>query len=293
MTTKVGEYEISRVVESEVPFIEPHVFLPDFTPDALEANRDWLEPRYADPATGKLIFAFQSYVVRTPRHTILVDTCVGNDKPRPNRPAWHLQQWPYLADLARSGVTPERVDFVMCTHLHIDHVGWNTRLDNGRWVPTFPNARYVFARKEYEFWEERDRTGTQGLVLNVFDDSVRPVMEAGQVELVDMDYEFEKGLWFEPAPGHTAGNMVIHLESGGARAVLSGDVLHHPLQLVRPEWSSRACEDRAQSAATRRELIERYADTDTLIAPAHFASPSIGRIVSSRGAFAYRLDGAA
>ncbi len=138
--TRVGEFEISRVVESEVPFIEPNVFLPDFTPDALEANRDWLEPRYADPATGKLVFAFQSYVVRTPRHTILVDTCVGNDKPRPNRPSWHMQKWPYLDDLARAGVTPEQVDFVMCTHLHIDHVGWNTRMRDGRWVPTFPRT---------------------------------------------------------------------------------------------------------------------------------------------------------
>jgi len=287
--TTVGEFEISRVVESEVPFIEANVFLPDFTPDALEQNRDWLVPRFADPASGKLVFAFQSYVVRTPRHTIIVDTCVGADKPRPARPTWHMQKWTYLADLAKIGVTPEQVDFVMCTHLHIDHVGWNTRLENGRWVPTFPRARYIFARKEYEFWAERDRTGTQGPVPNVFDDSVRPVMEAGQVELVDMDYEFDKGLWFEPAPGHTAGNMVIHLESSGARALLSGDVLHHPLQLIRPEWSSRACEDQAMSATTRRALIERYADTDTLIAPAHFASPSIGRIVSSRGAFAYRL----
>ena len=287
--TTVGEFEISRVVESEVPFIEANVFLPDFTPDALEQNRDWLVPRFADPASGKLVFAFQSYVVKTPRHTIIVDTCVGADKPRPARPTWHMQKWTYLADLAKIGVTPEQVDFVMCTHLHIDHVGWNTRLENGRWVPTFPRARYIFARKEYEFWAERDRTGAQGPVPNVFDDSVRPVMEAGQVELVDMDYEFDKGLWFEPAPGHTAGNMVIHLESGGASAVLSGDVLHHPLQLIRPEWSSRACEDKAMSATTRRALIERYADTDTLIAPAHFASPSIGRIVSSRGAFAYRL----
>ena len=290
---KVGEFEISRVVESEVPFIEANVFLPDFTPDALEANRDWLCPATPMRRRGKLIFAFQSYVVRSPRHTILVDTCVGNDKPRPNRPSWHMQKWPYLADLGRAGVTARAGRL---RHVHapahrprrVEHPA-----EDGRWVPTFPNAKYIFARTEYEFWEERDRSGTQGPVPNVFDDSVRPVMEAGQVELVGMDYEFDKGLWFEPAPGHTVGNMVIHLKSGGARAVLSGDVLHHPLQLVRPEWSSRACEDKAMSATTRRALIERYADTDTLIAPAHFASPSIGRIVSPRGAFAYRLAGEA
>lgn len=286
---RIGTFQIDRVVESEVPFIEPEIFLPDFEPDVLEQNRAWLVPQYVDPASGKLKFAFQSYVLRTGRHTILVDTCVGNDKPRPARPAWHLQNWPYLADLAAVGVQPEAVDFVMCTHLHIDHVGWNTRLQDGRWVPTFPNAKYVFARREYAFWEQRHLSNESGPVPNVFADSVLPVMEAGQVELVDMDYQFDDGLWFEPAPGHTDGNVVIHLRSGSERAVLSGDVLHHPLQLVRPAWSSRACENKELSAKTRIALLEQYADTATLIAPAHFASPSLGYIVSQGDAFAYRL----
>jgi glyoxylase-like metal-dependent hydrolase (beta-lactamase superfamily II) len=204
-----------------------------------------------------------------------------------------MANFPYLEELGKAGVQPEEIDFVMCTHLHIDHVGWNTRLQDGRWVPTFPNAKYIFARKEYEFWEERDRSGAEGPVPNVFDDSVLPVMEAGQAELVEMDYQFDNGLWFEPAPGHTAGNVVINLKSGDATAVLSGDVMHHPLQLARPDWSSRACEDHAQSARTRRALIERYADTPTLMCPAHFASPSMGHIVSRGDAFTYRLvDGA-
>jgi len=290
MQAKIGDYQISRLVESETPFLEPEVFIPDFTPDVLEANKDWLLPRYVDPASGKIILAIQSYILRTGRHTILVDACVGNDKPRPARPAFHMQKFSYLEDMAAAGVQPEAVDYVMCTHLHVDHVGWNTKLVDGRWVPTFPNAKYVFARTEYDFWEERGRTGEQGPVPNVYDDSVLPVVEAGQSELVDMDYQFDHGLWFEPAPGHTPGNIVINLESNGRKAVLSGDVMHHPLQLVRPEWSSRACEDRAMSAKTRRALIERYADTDTLIAPAHFASPSIGHIVSRGEAFAYRLS---
>ena len=286
---QVGEFRIDRVVESETPFIEPEVFLPDFDPAVLDANKDWLVPRYIDPATGKIILAIQSYVVRTDRHTILVDACVGNDKERPARPAWHRAQFPYLENLAKAGVRPEEIDFVMCTHLHIDHVGWNTRLVDGRWVPTFPNAKYVFARTEYEFWEERERTGGEGPVPNVFADSVLPVMEAGQVQLVDMDYQFDNGLWFEPAPGHTAGNVVINLKSGDETAVLTGDVMHHPLQLCCPHWSSRACEDREQSARTRTALIERYADTSTLMAPAHFASPTMGHIVSRGDAFAWRL----
>jgi glyoxylase-like metal-dependent hydrolase (beta-lactamase superfamily II) len=286
---KLGEFELSRVVESEVPFIEPEVFLPDFTSDVLEANADWLYPHYIDPASGRLIFAFQSYILRTSRHVILVDTCVGNNKSRPARPMWHMQNGPYLADLATAGVRPEEVDFVLCTHLHVDHAGWNTQLIDGRWVPTFPNAKYIFARKEHHFWERRYRDGTEGSVPNIYEDSVLPVVEAGQAVLVEMDHQIDDGVWFEPAPGHTEGNVVINLRSGGAAGVLSGDVMHHPLQLVRPAWSSRACEDRVLSATTRQAFIERYADTDTLIAPAHFASPSMGRIYRKGEAFAYRL----
>ncbi len=285
----VGEFRIDRVIENEEAYIRPEDFLPDFEPEVLARNRDWLEPHYIDPVSGKLNFAFQSYILRNERHTIVVDTCVGNDKQRPGRPNWHLQNRPYLADLAKAGVEPEAVDFVMCTHLHIDHAGWNTRLVDGRWVPTFPNAKYVFAREEYEFWEQREESGEEGLVPNIFADSVLPVMEAGQAELVDMDYQFDDGLWFEPAPGHTKGNVAINLQSGQASAVLSGDVVHHPLQLIRPDWSSRACEDRQQSAATRRALIERIADSPTLLAPAHFASPSMGHVVSQGDGFGYRL----
>ena len=271
--TKVGEYEISRVVESEVPFIEPHLFLPDFTPDALEANRDWLFPRFADAASGKLVFAFQSYVVRTPRHTILVDTCVGNDKPRPNRPAWHMQKWPYLADLARIGVTPDRVDFVMCTHLHIDHVGWNTRRVGDRWVPTFPNARYVFAGAEWEFWRhERDAC---------IADSVVPVVEAGRARLVEADHVVDPWLRFEPTPGHTPGHVCVRLTTSAGEAVFSGDLMHRVVQVAEPQWSSRFCHDGKRAAETRRDFIERHADTGTVILAAHFPRP--GTIVRADG----------
>ncbi len=285
---KLGEFEISRVIESEEPIFDPLVFLPDCTAEVLEANLGWLQPRYMDPDSGLFIFAFQSYIIRNAGQTILVDTCVGNDKPRPARPQWDMMNGPYLADLAAAGVQPEEVDFVLCTHLHVDHCGWNTRLVDGRWVPTFPNAKYIFAKTEYDFWETRHREGIVGSVPNVYDDSVLPVMEAGQAVLVADDHQIQDGLWFEPAPGHTPGSVVVNLQSGDAKAVLSGDVIHHPLQLVHPEMSSRACEDRVQSAATRRALIERYADTDTLLAPAHFASPSMGHIVGKGDAFGYR-----
>jgi len=285
----IGQFEISRVIESEGPFLEVQSFIPDADQAVVEANRDWLMPRFIEPASNKIILNIQSYILRTPRHTILVDTCVGNDKPRPGRPMFDHLSLPYLADLAAAGVRPEEVDFVLCTHLHVDHAGWNTQLINGRWVPTFPNAKYIFARTEYEFWERRHLDGSEGPVPNVYDDSILPVMQAGQAVLVDADHQIDDGLWFEPAPGHTPGNVVVNLQSQGATGVLTGDVMHHPLQLIRPEWSSRACEDPVQSAATRRALIERYADTDTLIAPAHFASPTMGHIISKGDGFGYRL----
>ena len=285
----IGQFEISRVIESEGPFLEVQSFIPDADQAVVEANRDWLMPRFIEPASNKIILNIQSYILRTPRHTILVDTCVGNDKPRPGRPMFDRLSLPYLADLAAAGVRPEEVDFVLCTHLHVDHAGWNTQLINGRWVPTFPNAKYIFARTEYEFWERRHLDGSEGPVPNVYDDSILPVMQAGQAVLVDADHQIDDGLWFEPAPGHTPGNVVVNLQSQGATGVLTGDVMHHPLQLIRPEWSSRACEDPVQSAATRRALIELYADTDTLIAPAHFASPTMGHIISKGDGFGYRL----
>ena len=285
----IGQFEINRVIESEGPFLEVQSFIPDADQAVVEANRDWLMPRFIEPASNKIILNIQSYILRTPRHTILVDTCVGNDKPRPGRPMFDRLSLPYLADLAAAGVRPEEVDFVLCTHLHVDHAGWNTQLINGRWVPTFSNAKYIFARTEYEFWERRHLDGSEGPVPNVYDDSILPVMQAGQAVLVDADHQIDDGLWFEPAPGHTPGNVVVNLQSQGATGVLTGDVMHHPLQLIRPEWSSRACEDAVQSAATRRALIERYADTDTLIAPAHFASPTMGHIISKGDGFGYRL----
>ena len=274
----IGDFQLSRVLESEKPFLEAVAFLPDYDQAVADAHRDWLFPRYMEPESNKIILAIQSYIIKSPRHTILVDTCVGNHKPRPGRPMFHMLDTPYMVELAAAGVQPEEVDYVMCTHLHVDHVGWNTRLLDGRWVPTFPNAKYIFARREFEFWEERHRSGSEGKVPNVYADSVLPVVEAGQAMLVDSDFALDDGLWFEPAPGHTVGNIVINLQSGDRRATLTGDVIHHPLQLIRPEWSSRACEDPIQSAATRQALLERLVDTDILVAPAHFSSPTCGHI---------------
>ena len=277
----LGDVTVAAVSDlASLEFPGHHVF-PDFAAEVVDEQADWLVPRYVDAASRKLLLTFQGFLVKTPRHTILVDSCIGNDKARPNRPFWHKRKdGPFLDNLARLGVAPEQVDFVLCTHLHADHVGWNTRLRDGRWVPTFPNARYVFARKEYEGWERAWREDpSEPHSYGAFADSVLPVMEAGRAVLVEQDHQIEDGVWLEPAPGHSPGNVVINIKSGAERALCSGDVMHHPVQCARPEWSSRFCEDADLSRKTRTALIERLADSDVRLFAAHFVAPRGGRIV--------------
>ena len=278
---QLGNTTIQAVLESaDVPLAFAE-FLPTATLDAIAAERAWLEPQFAretSPGVWHGMFSFHSYVVRTRHHTILVDSCIGNDKNRNGAAGFHMLDTPWLTNLAATGVAPESVDFVMCTHMHADHIGWNTRLANGRWVPTFPNARYLFARREFEHrrsaWEL-----DPGSQHNAYADSVLPVIDAGQAVIVESDHEIDGIVTLEAAPGHTPGNVVIHLrDGGGAGAMLSGDVIHHPLQVKYPEWSSGFCEDPVQSAICRREFVERHAELGTLVLPAHFAAPTAGHI---------------
>ena len=287
---KLGELEIHRAIESEVPIFDTFTFFPDATREVVEANKDWLMPRYIDPKTIEVILCIQSYVIKTSHHTILVDTCVGNHKSRPARPSWHMQNSPFIEELASVGVHPEEVDFVLCTHLHVDHVGWNTKLLDGRWVPTFPNAKYIFSRNEFELWAARYEKGETVPVPLVYEDSVLPNVEAGQAIIVEDTHQIDDGMWLEPAPGHTPGHVMLNLKSGEETALMSGDVIHHPLQLIRPEWSSRACEDPHLSAVSRTKMLERVADTNTLLCPAHFGSPTMGHVIShATDGFRYRL----
>lgn len=287
---RIGDFQVHRITEFEGPFIAPDVFFPDFDPGVLLAHPDLAGPRLIDPASGKLVFGFHCFVVRTGRHTILVDSCLGNDKERPTRPQFHRTRTPFLADLAGAGVRPEEIDFVMCTHLHWDHVGWNTRLENGRWVPTFPNARYVMARREFEHWQAEHRRNEDTPHRRAFEDSVLPVVRTGQSVLVEDDYAFDDGLWFEGAPGHTPGNVVIHARSRDERALFFGDVIHHQLQLAMPEWSTLACSDRELSRRTRMRLVEEHAERGTLLFPGHLPGPTVGRIVRHGSAFRYRFE---
>ena len=216
-TITCGHCEISSVEESTVPFRTLPEMYPDATEEMVEKHLSWMAPDYMDAETRMMLFSFKSYVIRTGRLTILLDACVGNHKDRPGRPNWHQQNWPYMANLAAVGVRPEEIDIVMCTHLHIDHVGWNTQLKDGRWVPTFPNARYVFAKAEYDHWQKM--LGTSEVGDNVFNDSVLPVVEANRADLVAMDHEIDHGIVLEPTPGHTPGHVALHLNSAGDDAV--------------------------------------------------------------------------
>lgn len=278
-TLDIGGVTVERVVEAEGPSFHPTFLLPDYQQDAADEERDWLEPGFFDRERGRLIMSLHSYVIRTQHHVILVDTCVGDHKNRPSTPAWHQKEGPFLDDLRAAGVAPEAVDFVLCTHLHVDHVGWNTRLENGRWVPTFPNAKYLFHKVEYDHWAAAgDHGAGKGASDGCFEDSVLPVMDAGQAELVAGDHAIDDTLWLEPSPGHSPGHVCLHLKAGDGHAIFTGDMLHHPVQCAYPEWSSRFCSDPAQSRATRQRFVDDYADTATFVLGAHFATPTIGRI---------------
>ena len=269
-------------MEAEGAFSPVDFLLPDFDSGMLQSH-PWLQPSFVDDQ-HRVMMSFHSFVLKTRHHTILVDGCVGNGKERPARPMWHRQEVPYLERLAAAGVQPEQVDIVFCTHLHADHVGWNTRLKDGRWVPTFPNAKYIFARREYEHWEALVRSG-ETPNHGSFTDSVLPVMEARQAQLVESDHEIEDGIHLEAAYGHTPGTCLLHAKSRGAHGIFSGDVMHTPVQLADPGLSSRFCSDASLSAQSRRKLCESVAETSTLLFTGHFPAPSAARIVRSKNSF--------
>jgi glyoxylase-like metal-dependent hydrolase (beta-lactamase superfamily II) len=271
----VGDLTIHRIVEQETTFLPARDMLPGLTEEVLTEHRGWMRAAKALDDTDTLILCFQSYVIRTPHHTILVDSCIGNDKPRPQRPKWNMKtDDTYLRGLAAAGFAVDDIDFVMCTHLHVDHVGWNTRLENGRWVPTFPKARYVFAKQEFDYWSEQNAKAP----VPPFVDSVLPVVEAKRHEVVTTDHAIGDHVRILPTPGHTPGHVAFTFGRGKDDAVFSGDLMHSPIQALYPELSAKFDVDQAQAGRTRRSFLERYCDTDTLCCTAHFPSPSVGKI---------------
>lgn len=280
---KIGDVTVTKVVEIETTSSMTWI-LPDATREAL-AREEWLRPWFATPE-GKGNMSIHALVVESGGQRILVDTCIGNDKPRPI-PMWDRMSGPFLQDLEAAGFDPDSIDRVLCTHLHIDHVGWNTKLVDGKWVPTFRNARYLFGRTEFEYW--RDEDPESAAYGDVFGDSVQPVFEAGLVDLVDSDHVVNGEVRFEPTPGHTPGHVSVVIESQGERAVITGDLMHHPVQCAHPDWASSADFDAAHAERTRREFLERYAETPVLVIGTHFAGPTAGRIVRDGDAWRFAV----
>lgn len=274
---KLGDITIHRVVEQEAPIFVALEFFPTLTRELLDENLSWLAPTYIDPATEKLILCVQSYLVKTGRHTILVDSCVGNHKPRPGRPMWNMMSGDrYEKNLAAAGVGVGDVDYVMCTHLHVDHVGWNTRLENGRWVPTFPKAKYLFADRELEHWTAQEKQNPASCPWVT--DSVLPIVAAKQAQIVKSDLRFDDVVQLIPTPGHTVDHFSVHVGKPGEDALITGDMIHSPIQARYPELGMRADYDSKQAGISRRKIFERFCDTSTLMCMAHFPSPSTGRV---------------
>ncbi|MFT2020168.1 MBL fold metallo-hydrolase [Streptomyces sp. 796.1] len=285
----MGDVSVTRVTEYYGSIrMQPHEFF-TVAPDADWAGRHpWLVPDFLDAATGECRCAVQTFVVRSEGRTILVDTGVGNHKERPYAPLWSHLETDFLADLAAVGVRPEDVDLVVNTHLHVDHVGWNTELRAGQWVPTFPNATYLIPRRDFEFWDpargHHSRLGRGN--QNVFEDSVAPVYEAGQVQLWDERHTIDGHLHLELAAGHTPGSSVLKLDSGGDRAVFVGDLLHSPAQFVEPHVNSCACEDPGRARAARNRVLGWAADQGALVFPAHLGGRGAAEVRRSGAGFA-------
>ena len=278
----IGDVRVTRIVE--IPLIINGPFL--IGAASVEAVKaiPWLSPHFIDEQ-GRLIMSIHALVVETPTMRIVVDTCIGNDKPR-RFEDWSHMQTSFLKDFEAAGFSRESIDVVLCTHLHIDHVGWNTMLVDGKWVPTFPNARYLMGRAEFDYWKAAP--GSTASEPAVFADSVLPVWDAGLVDLVASDHQVCPEVSLVPTPGHTIDHVSVRIVSKGEGAVITGDFVHHPCQLAHPDWDTKVDYDGAQSTKTRERMFEAFARDRTLVIGTHFPAPTAGHVV--RDADVYRFE---
>jgi glyoxylase-like metal-dependent hydrolase (beta-lactamase superfamily II) len=277
----VGNVRITRIAEREVS-VALSGLLPEATPESLARHRDWLAPHFLD-AGATATLSIHGLVVESARQRVLVDTCVG-ERAVPGYEDLMQGGRPFLRDLEAAGFPPESIDVVLCTHLHFDHVGWNTLRVDGRFVPAFPNARYLFARAEWEHWRRKPDTG----LTPTFAETVQPVLDAGQADLVEPDHRVTPELRLEPSPGHTPGHVCLAVESRGAFALVTGDATHHPVQWAEPDWAMVADSDPAQARATRHRLRRECSERAALVIGTHYAAPCAGHVVASDGGFRFR-----
>lgn len=284
---RIGDVTVDAVIERDGPWRKPADFFPKFDQAVFDAHLPSMEPEVYDAASGKIVMTYQTFVVRTPKLTILVDTCTGEDKGHP--PPFDFpgkERW--REELFRLGVSYESVDYVFCTHLHIDHTGWNTSLKDGRWVPTFPNAKYIFHKAEYAAWEAEHAKGANP-PGTVFRDNCLPIVEAGQALLVDDDYALDDLITLTPTPGHSPHHCCVNITSKGQTAVVTGDLMHHAIQCREPDWHVAPDWDPEVGITSRRKFLSSVAGTETLLLPIHFPAPTAG-LVTADGAdrFHYR-----
>jgi glyoxylase-like metal-dependent hydrolase (beta-lactamase superfamily II) len=271
MQWTIGKVRVTQIVEIAATG-GTKFFLPQAESDSIR-KLPWLVPRFASEE-GKLKMTIHSLVVETPARRIVVDTCVGNDKSGRGVPTWNNRKGSFLDDMSAAGFPPDSIDTVLCTHLHVDHVGWNTRLVEGSWVPSFKNARYVFGETEYDYWARQNADAEQ---VAVFQDSIQPIVEEGLADLVASNHKLCDEITLIPTPGHSPGHMSVHIVSDGKEGLLTGDVAHHPCQMAHLDWCSTADFDTVQSTAARRSLFSRLADTGTLVIGGHFGAGYIER----------------
>ena len=282
---RVGDVEIARIVEVNAWEDDITMLLPDATPEFVQQYK-WLQPHFAT-ADGKMILSFQAFVLRSRGKSYMIDTCIGNDRHR-EFPVFTNMQTSFLQDLRDAGFPPEEVAGVLCTHLHFDHVGWNTMKVGDKWVPTFPNARYYFGRDEWAHWKHLRETGGYHHVDHIAD-AVDPIIEAGLVDFIGPDFTLTDEVSLIPTPGHTPGHVSVLIRSAGQEAVITGDMMHHPIQLAAPATHGRFDMDQARGAQTRVDFIQRFADQPTLVIGSHFSDPTAGHIVRDGAAWKLKI----
>lgn len=277
MLCKIGDIEVWRILEINAPFQTPDALFPTAGPDVSAIIQSHV-PGCLCPKSGKIILPIQGFLLKTPRHNILVDSCVGNDKTVPGFSDWHKRtDTRFMASLAAAGVSVADIDYVLCTHLHTDHVGWNTRLEDGRWVPTFPNARYLMPSADEAV--QRQRNG------ELYVESVLPVVAAGQAELVVAGHMLGDHVTLVPTPGHTPGHVSIQVRDKGQQALITGDALHSAAQCWHPEWHFTYDTDVDLAVQSRRRLLEQAAESGCMMLGSHFALPSLGHVKVQQDAF--------
>ncbi|MEL7154205.1 MAG: MBL fold metallo-hydrolase [Pseudomonadota bacterium] len=297
MLYRIGEVEIWRVLECVSALMPIRQFFPTLTDEDFEAHRNLIEPHgmTVDPDTGEhwIVLPVQAFLLRTPHHLVLVDACVGNHKTLPTLPMWNDQRSSrFMAALTAAGARPEDVTHVMCTHLHVDHVGWTTQLRDGRWVPTFPNAKVMATQADLDHARTGAETHPDLNPGHIWRQTIQPLLDADLFEVVESDHGIGDAIRFRPTPGHTPGHVSVEIalphEVG---AVVTGDLIHSPIQCALPEMSPRVDFDKTLAAQTRRQFLGEAAESRQLMLSSHFPLPSVGRIDKHGEAFRWQLFG--